>query len=185
MQAAIVHAEFEAIHPFLDGNGRLGRMCIPLFLYKVELIQSPMFYISAFFELNRDEYFHRLYKISKSNDWTSWCKFFLTAVRVQAEENQKKASEILKLYEKKKEQIVNLTHSQYSIHAIDFIFENPIFKSSDFTYIKKIPSPTAKRILTLLRDNEIIRILREARGRRSAFYVFPELLNIAEGRQVF
>jgi Fic family protein len=61
VQLAIIHAEFEALHPFLDGNGRLGRMCVPLFLFKTALIQSPMFYISAFFEANREEYYERFW----------------------------------------------------------------------------------------------------------------------------
>ena len=68
VQLELVHAEFEALHPFLDGNGRLGRMCVPLFMYKTELIQSPMFYISAFFEAHRDEYYERLLSISRDND---------------------------------------------------------------------------------------------------------------------
>ncbi len=76
VQLALVHAEFEALHPFLDGNGRLGRMCVPLFMYKTGLIQSPMFYISAFFEAHRDEYYERLLSISRDNDWTNWCVFF-------------------------------------------------------------------------------------------------------------
>jgi Fic family protein len=185
VQLSIVHAEFEAIHPFLDGNGRLGRMIVPLYMYSVGLIQSPMFYISAFFERNRDEYYERLLSISRDNDWTSWCKFFLQGVIEQAQENQKKAIQILELYEAKKSQIVEMTRSQYAIHALDFIFSRPIFKSTSFIGSQEIPAPTAKRIITLLRDNGILITLREARGRRPAFYVFPELLNTAEGKDVF
>lgn len=185
VQLALVHAEFEALHPFLDGNGRLGRMCVPLFMYKTGLIQSPMFYISAFFEAHRDEYYERLLSISRDNDWTSWCVFFLKAVAVQAQENQKKAQEILTLYENQKGQIISLTRSQYAIHALDFIFSRPIFKSSDFTNCDEIPVPTAKRILSVLRENEILKTLRKARGRRPAVYAFSELLNVAEGRSVF
>lgn len=185
VQLALVHAEFETLHPFLDGNGRLGRMCVPLFMYKTELIQSPMFYISAFFEAHRDEYYERLLSISRNNDWTNWCIFFLKAVAVQAQENQKKAQEILTLYEKQKGQIISLTHSQYAIHALDLIFSRPIFKSSDFTNCNEIPVSTAKRILSVLRENEILKTLREASGRRPAVYAFSELLNVAEGRSVF
>lgn len=180
VQLAIIHAEFEALHPFLDGNGRLGRMCVPLFMFKIGLIQSPMFYISAFFESNREEYYERLLNISRNNNWTSWCEFFLRAVIAQALENQKKTMEILNLYEAKKSQIIELTHSQYAIHALDFIFIHPIFKSSDFTNFQDIPNPTAKRILSILRENSILNTLREARGRRPAFYSFPELLYITE-----
>ena len=176
VQLAFIHAEFEAIHPFLDGNGRLGRMFVPLFMFKMGLIHKPMFYISAFFEKNRDEYYESLLSISRDNDWTGWCEFFLRAVTVQAKRNQQKASDILQLYETKKTQFVDLTHSQFSIHALDFIFARPIFKSSHFTQNNDIPAPTAKRILNILRENQFLITIRPASGRRSAIYAFPELI---------
>jgi len=185
VQLAFIHAEFEALHPFLDGNGRLGRMCVPLFMFKTGLIHTPMFYISAFFEKNRDEYYERLLSISRDNDWTGWCEFFLQAVIVQAQNNQQKASDILQLYETKKIQLVGLTHSQYSIHALDFMFAHPIFKSSHFTQNTDIPTPTAKRILNVLRENKLLLTIRSASGRRSAIYAFSELINTAEGHDIF
>jgi len=185
IQLAIIHAEFEALHPFLDGNGRLGRMLVPLFMVEQNLIQSPLFYISAFFEANRDEYYERLLAISRDDDWTAWCQFFLLAITQQAKENQKKAEEILNLYENKKSQVVDLTHSQYSIHALDYIFSRPIFKASDFVAAEMIPAPSAKRIMKVFRDSGVIKVLRESRGRRPAVYIFSELLNIAEGKTVF
>ncbi len=184
VKLSIIHAEFEAIHPFLDGNGRLGRMCVPLFMNKIRLIHAPMFYISAFFEKNRDEYYERLLAISRDDDWTGWCEFFLKAVLNQARENQIKASEILRLYEDKKKLIAGLTRSQYSIYALDFIFSRPIFKSSDFTGLNEVPTPTAKRILAVLRDHNILTTISEPRGRRSAVFAFRKLINIAEGRDV-
>jgi Fic family protein len=185
VQLALIHAEFEALHPFLDGNGRLGRMCVPLFMYKVGLIQSPTFYISAFFEAHRDEYYERLLSISREGDWTSWSAFFLKAVEIQAGENQRKASEILSLYEAKKDQIVELTRSRYAIYALDFIFSRPIFRASEFTNSNDIPTQTAKRILPVLRDNKILIPLREASGRRSAVYAFKELLDVTEDSSLF
>jgi Fic family protein len=180
VQLAVLHAEFEALHPFLDGNGRLGRMCVPLFMHYRRLIQSPMFYISAFFEKNRDEYYDRLLSISRDDDWTGWCVFFLQAVTEQAQKNKQKASDILRLYEHKKLQIVAITHSQYAIHALDFIFSRPVFKSADFTSMDEIPAPTAKRILTALREHKILKTIKEASGRRSAIYAFSALLDITE-----
>jgi len=84
LQLGILHAEFEAIHPFLDGNGRLGRLIVPLFLMEKGLLAGPNFYISAYFEANRDEYYDRLLRVSSNDDWTGWCIFFLTAVIEQA-----------------------------------------------------------------------------------------------------
>jgi Fic family protein len=129
--------------------------------------------------------YERLLAISRDDDWTAWCQFFLKAVTSQAQENQRKATEILDLYEAKKTQIVKLTHSQYSIHALDFIFGRTVFNASDFTNNAGIPAPTAKRILALLRDNGILITLREASGRRAAVYIFRELMNTAEGKKVF
>jgi Fic family protein len=185
VQLAIIHAEFEALHPFVDGNGRLGRMCVPLFMFKTGIVNTPMFYISAFFESNRDEYYERLLGISRDDDWTGWCAFFLRAIIEQARENQAKTMEMLGLYETRKTQVAELTHSQYAIRALDYIFSRPIFRSSDFAGGSGIPTPTAKRILSVLRDNGILMTLRKARGRRPAFYVFRELMNIAEGKKVF
>jgi Fic family protein len=185
VQLSILHAEFEALHPFLDGNGRLGRMFVPLFLFNCGLIHSPMFYISAFLEANKEEYCERLNAVSRDDNWTDWCVFFLKTIKIQAEENQKKAQSIMELYEEKKKQVVELTHSQYAIHSLDFIFGNPIFKSSLFVGQPAIPDPTAKRILAALRDSGMLKTLREGKGRMSAIYAFSELLNIAEGKNVF
>ncbi|HET6383401.1 MAG TPA: Fic family protein [Armatimonadota bacterium] len=74
-QLAILHAEFEAIHPFLDGNGRMGRLLVPLFLVDKKLMSSPNFYISAYMESHRDEYYDRLLAVSRDDDWTGWCFF--------------------------------------------------------------------------------------------------------------
>lgn len=87
VQVAVLHAEFEALHPFLDGNGRIGRMLVPLFMWQAGLIHRPMFYISAYFEARRDEYYERLLAVLRDDDWIGWCRFFLEAVRAQAEDN--------------------------------------------------------------------------------------------------
>lgn len=185
VQLALIHAEFEAVHPFLDGNGRVGRMLIPLFLWQAKIIQQPMFYISSYLESNRDEYYERLLAISRDNNWTDWCLFFLKALKYQAEDNEKKARAIMDLYNVKKEKLISMTHSQYSILALDWIFEQPVFTSTDFVVSAKIPAPTARRILTIFRENNILDVYEEAAGRKSAFYGFSELLNIVEGREVF
>ncbi|MGV8040217.1 MAG: Fic family protein [Thermoanaerobaculaceae bacterium] len=185
VQLGILHAEFEALHPFLDGNGRLGRMLVPLFLWQSKLIQAPMFYISAYFESHRDEYYERLLAVSRDDDWTGWCRFFLGAVQAQAEINHGKVRDILSLYEESKPRLRALTRSQYAIQALDWLFERPIFKSSDFVKHAGIPEPTAKRIIGVLAKEGILRPLRLGRGRRAAILAFPELLNVAEGYGAF
>ena len=185
VQLAVVHAEFEALHPFLDGNGRLGRMLVPLFLWQTGLIRAPMFYISAYFEAHRNAYYDGLLAVSRDDDWTGWCRFFLQAVKSQAEENLAKAQGIIDLYDNAKGSVIDLTRSQYAIYALDWVFERPIFRASDFVAGSGIPKPTARRILNVLREGGILKTIQEGRGRRAAVVAFPDLLNIAEGEQVF
>jgi len=185
VQLAIVHAEFEAIHPFLDGNGRLGRLMIPLFLVSKGLLSRPNFYLSAYFEEHRDDYYGRLLAVSRDGDWTGWCEFFLRAVIAQAETNQAKAQQILALYQHDKDWIAEITRSQYAVRALDWMFARPIFKASDFVEASGIPRPTATRILRVVRDGGLLTDLRPAAGRRSAVLAFGRLLNIAEGRDAF
>ncbi|MEE9368921.1 MAG: Fic/DOC family N-terminal domain-containing protein [Pontiella sp.] len=184
IQLAILHAELEALHPFLDGNGRLGRMCIPLFMHQVGLIHRPMFYISAYFEANRDEYYDRLLAVSSNGDWSGWCAFFLKAVQMQAEQNLEKANSIFDLYNKMKLKIVEISHSQFAIHALDWIFEQPIFNSSDFIRASGIPKATATRILGVLKE-DVLQVWAEGRGNKPAVYGYGDLLNVAEGYKAF
>lgn len=184
VQLAIVHAEFEALHPFLDGNGRLGRMLIPLFLYSRKLLAAPTFYLSAYLEARRDEYYERLLAVSRDGDWTGWCVFFLGALIAQAEANTLQARKILSLYDAKKRWIMDGIHSQHAIRALDFIFDRPIFRSSDFTNETEIPARSASRILLELKKGGLLEEIFTRSGRRSAILAFPELLIITEGHGV-
>jgi Fic family protein len=183
VQLAIVHAEFESIHPFLDGNGRLGRLIVPLFMVEKKLLTSPNFYVSAYFESHRDQYYERLLAVSRNGDWTGWCAFFLTALVEQAKANQNKALRILELYREQKDWIAVSTRSQYAVKALDWIFARPIFSSSDFVNHVQIPKPTANRILRVLRNDGMLKELRPASGRRPSILAFSLLLSIAEGHE--
>ncbi len=184
VQLAILHAEFESLHPFLDGNGRLGRMLVPLFLWQSGLIRRPMFYISAYFEAHRDAYYDRLLAVSRDDDWPGWCHFFLEAVQTQAEDNLAKTGAILGLYEEMTGRMPEMTRSQYAIRALDWIFERPTFRSSDFVASAAIPAPTARRFLWVLRREGVLKEVLAGGGRRAAVLAFPALLNLAEGREV-
>jgi Fic family protein len=184
VQLAILHAEFEAVHPFLDGNGRLGRLLVPLFLVEKRLLSSPNFYISAFLEANRGEYYDRLLAVSRDDDWTGWCAFFLRAVVQQAETNEARARSILELYRTRKEWITAEIRSLYGVRALDWFFSQPIFKTSDFVTSSGIPKPTANRILLAARRGGLLAEFRPGGGRRAAILSFPELLTITEGSPV-
>lgn len=178
VQLAIVHAQFEIIHPFLDGNGRLGRILIPLFLCEKKVLHSPMFYISEYLESNRDEYYDKLKAISEDRNWNDWIEFFLKAIIEQAEANSIKAKSILDLYNKKKTRITEITHSQYAIKILDTIFARPIFNTTDFIKHSRIPKPSAMRLLRILHKEGILSTLKEGSGRRAEILMFNKLINI-------
>lgn len=186
VQLAVIHAEFEALHPFEDGNGRLGRMIIPLFLFERKVLSGPNFYMSGYLEANRDQYVENLRAISRDGAWTPWCIFFLKSLIEQASENQSKAQAILDLHRQMQRKIAELTHSQYASRIVDFLFSRPIFTSTQFIRELEIPPPTAQRFLSLLlrRDTDVLRTIRKGAGRRAAILAFPKLLNIAEGKPV-
>ncbi len=188
LQTAVLHAQFELLHPFKDGNGRIGRILIPLFLYQKKQLSEPMFYLSEFLEANRDEYYARLKAISMEGDWNGWIAFFLKAISYQAKENSSRVKEIMTLYEQMKTQIHEVTHSQYSVYLLDSLFNRPIFSTSDtckqLKRVHNIHEKTTADLLRQLRDADILTVLQASSGRRSATLCFPALLNLAEGRKV-
>lgn len=178
VQLAIVHAQFEIIHPFVDGNGRLGRILIPLFLFEKEILASPMFYVSEFLEEHRDEYYSRLNGVTKNGQWDNWVEFFLRAIIAQAKVNSQKAKAILNLYNVKKDRITEVTHSSYVIRILDTLFAEPIFSTTRFIKASKIPKASAMRLVKILKKENIIKTLRPGSGRRSEILVFKKLMDI-------
>lgn len=184
LQMAIVHAQFELIHPFKDGNGRIGRILIPLFLYQKKKLSQPMFYLSEYLEANREEYYQRLKNISENGDWNGWVAFFLTAISKQAIENNRRAKEIMALYEEMKGKVSEITHSRYSGYLLEAIFNIPLFRVTDFLEefhrkygVKKI---TTRGLLRQLKNEEILMVLSPGSGQRSAILYFPRLIELLE-----
>ena len=188
LQAAVVHAQFELLHPFKDGNGRIGRILIPLFLYQKKALSEPMFYLSEYLEANREEYYQGLNGISEQGDWNTWIAFFLKAIAVQAKQNSQRVRAIMALYEEMKITIQDITHSQYSVHLLDALFNKPIFKTSDlvkqFSQTYGIHEKTTPGLLRQLKEADILRELQAGSGRRAAVLCFPRLINLAEGKDV-
>lgn len=183
VQTAVVHAQFELLHPFKDGNGRIGRILIPLFLFQKRALSQPMFYLSDYLETHRDEYYTRLNAISAEHDWNGWIAFFLRAVIEQAAHNSARVSAIGKLYGTMKGRIQDVTRSRYTIALLDAIFDRPICAATDYVARSGIPKKTAMALLKQLREAGILAVLQKGRGRRSAVLYFPELLDLAEGRK--
>ena len=184
VQAAVMHAQFELIHPFDDGNGRLGRLLIPLFLYGKKVISRPNFYPSAYLERNRDAYMEALRQLGdKPGDWDGWVLFFLQAIAGQAEETSAKVKEITALYEQLKKRFIELTHSQFAVPMLDAIFERPIFRKAAIE--KKLaatgskPSgPTLHGLLGKLVEHEILTVMQQGKGRRGTLYALEPMMRV-------
>jgi len=178
VQLAIIHAQFEMIHPFGDGNGRLGRIILPLFLHYKQVLATPMFYLSAYFEKDREVYYSKLNAISSNGDWDSWIIYFLKAVKEQSELNIEKAKDIMFLYGEKKEEIRNVTKSQYAVDILDFLFSYPYFTSTKFSQKTNVMPPYSRQVIQKLEEAKIIKLLRKGKGSKPSLYVFPELISI-------
>lgn len=182
VQLAIVHAQFEIVHPFMDGNGRLGRILIPLFLFEKQLLSRPVFYLSSYFERNRDEYVNCLRALGRQKGaWNRWIEFFLVAITRQAEANTEAARSIIDLYERLKERVITLTHSRFAIPILDVLFEHPVLSTRHFEKRSGLPSkPMIMELLKKFRTANILSVIREASGSRAQILLFKELFDLCE-----
>lgn len=178
VQLAIVHAQFEILHPFIDGNGRIGRILIPLFLYHKEIIHQPIFYMSQYLENNRQEYYDALKSITDTGRWEFWIRFFLSGMVQQAEKNIRQTWEIIALYDEMKGIMAEKTHSQWAIQCLDYIFTQPIFNTRDLNRSSNVPKTSAARLLKAMEENDILECVRRGVGRRPSLFAFRKLLNI-------
>lgn len=180
IRTAIAHVEFEALHPFEDGNGRIGRMLITLMLWKLGVLAQPNFFVSGYFESHKDEYIERMRRVSANGDWTGWIIFFLHALHEQATLNIHTANAIFNLYTVMKERFREILNSQLYDKALDFIFGSPIFYNDRFIARSGIPATTARSFSRRLVESGILRTLHPASGRRAALYAFQPLLDLLE-----
>lgn len=178
IKTAITHVEFEALHPFKDGNGRIGRMLITLMLWQAGIISAPHFYISGYLEEQKDQYIDFMRGVSAHDDWTNWCVFFLEALEQQAIKNLQIAENIKDLYEVMKETFRELLASQWCLQALDFVFTNPIFRNSRFTNSSGIPASSAAKFSKILLEHKLLVLVQEASGRRPALYRFEPLMQL-------
>lgn len=178
IKTALMHLEFEALHPFQDGNGRIGRMLITLFLWKEGVLSQPHFYISGFLEENKDLYIDTMRQVSEKDNWEDWIRFFLTAVENQAIKNLEIAENIKTLYEQMKNEFSELLSSKWGLTTLDFVFTNPIFRNNKFTSTSGIPPATAASITKKLLEAEYLVQKQEPSGRRPALYSFEPLMRI-------
>jgi Fic family protein len=178
LRTAIAHVEFEALHPFEDGNGRIGRMLITLMLWQLRVLDKPYFFVSGHFEKHKDEYVERMRAVSEHDDWTGWIVFFLNALSEQAKVNSQTADQIFGLYSNMREKFRKELHSQYHDRALDYVFGNPVFRNDSFVDRANIPASSARALIRKLVDVGLLRTLQPPSGRRAALYAFDPLLNV-------
>lgn len=175
VRIAIIHAQFETIHPFMDGNGRVGRILIPLYLYYVEQIDMPCFFVSEALERDKLKYYTLLNNIRNKNEWSEWIKFFLVTVKNQCDKYIRMISDINLLYEKDLEKASGLVRTGNMRTLINLLYKYPIVNSSTIAQCSNIPSATINRYLNVLVDADILYTDDKSRNRT---YFYYDLLNI-------
>ena len=178
LRTAMTHVEFEALHPFEDGNGRVGRMLITLMLWKLGIISQPNFFVSGYFEENKSEYIERMRAVSERGEWTEWAIFFLKAMHEQASVNIRTADAIFSLYNEMRERFREVLNSQFHDQALDFVFASPVFRNDRFVAKSGMPPSSARSLSRRLVEAGLLRTIEAASGRRAALYAFTPLLDI-------
>ena len=177
LKIALIHYQFETIHPFLDGNGRVGRLMITLYLVEKGILKKPILYLSDFFERNRTLYYNNLTKVREQNDIVQWFKFFLVGVIETAKSSIVTFDNILKLQKEVDEKLQNLgSRSNNARSIISFLYQRPIINANKVKEITGISMPSAYK---LIRELERLEILVEMTGgQRSKQYWFNDYINI-------
>ena len=125
IQCAMMHYQFEAIHPFADGNGRIGRLLVSLFLAEQDLLPKPLLYLSAFFDQHRTQYYDGLLAVSQKSRWEEWVKFFLTAISVQSKEAINNIQKLMELRTKYQTMVRTKSSGKNAVLLLDYLFSNP------------------------------------------------------------
>jgi Fic family protein len=163
VHAGLAHAQFETIHPFLDGNGRVGRLLITFLLVFGGVLHRPLLYLSVYLKRNRAEYYDRLMAIRNSGDWESWLRFFLTGVAQTAEEATATARAILDLREEHRHRVQEQTAGVNGLRLLDLLFERPLVHVNLVKDSLGISFVTANRLVEQL---ESLGVLDEITGRK-------------------
>jgi Fic family protein len=176
IKCGLVHAQFETIHPFLDGNGRMGRLLITLLLCEQKALSKPLLYISHYFKLNRLEYYDRLMNIRTKGDWEGWLKFFLKGVILVANQAVSTSRKIVNLQSTHRQLVSERIISAHSYNLLEYLFQRPIINTKKAAQALGISFATASRLITLFCENSI---LEEMTGKnRNRVYVYKSYLDI-------
>jgi len=175
IQCAMMHVQFETIHPFLDGNGRVGRLLITFFLMQRGRLSEPLLYLSAFIDAHKGDYYDLLQRVRTHGDWVPWIRFFLQGVTEIATEAGQQSKELHRLREQYRSQ---LRDKPNALALIDELFVNPYMTIGRGAKVLNKTHPTAKAAISVLEEKKI---LKEVSGRQwGRFYVCSAVLNALE-----
>jgi Fic family protein len=177
LKIGLVHYQFETIHPFLDGNGRVGRLMVPLYLVSKGIIQKPVLYLSDFFEKNRRLYYDNLTSVRDNDDIEQWYKFFLVGVIETAKNGIKTFDKIMQLQKQTDSDIQTLgSRAAKAKIVIDYLYKRPIITADKVSEVVSISMPSAYKLIA---DLEKLNILKETTGsQRGRMYSFENYINL-------
>lgn len=177
LKIALVHYQFETIHPFLDGNGRVGRLMISLFLAEKNILKKPVLYLSDFFERNRTLYYDNLMRVREKNDITQWFKFFLVGVIETAKKSIETFDNILKLQKEVDAKLLTLGSRMTNAHTIiNYLYQHPIIGAYKAQEITAISLPSVYKLIAELEKLNII--VEITGGKRSKLYLFKDYIEL-------
>jgi Fic family protein len=178
IKSGVMHYQFETVHPFRDGNGRIGRLLITLFLCKSELLSQPLLYLSAYLEKHKEEYNNLLLDVSMKGNIEAWLKFFLKGIKIQADDAIERAIRLENYHNECREILQQKSQSNNVLTVLDHLFENPYIKIPEVAKILKSHYPTAENNIKILIDNGI---LKESTGKkRDRIFYAPKIREILE-----
>jgi Fic family protein len=177
IQCAVMHEQFEAIHPFLDGNGRVGRLLITLFIVERGRLSQPLLYLSDYIEAHRQEYYDSLQRVRTDGDWLGWLHFFFAGVEQTARAAVRQASRLMDLRESYRQR---LSRKPNALKLLDELFVNPYLTAARAVRVLGVSDPTARQAITLLQEQGL---LGEMTGRSwGRIYLARPILEAIEDR---
>lgn len=178
LQIALIHYQFETIHPFLDGNGRIGRLLITLFLIERKVISTPTLYISYYLKINRIEYYDRMSQVRNTGNYEQWVLFFLNAISQSAKDAIYTIDELASLHEKNIKIFDNFSKRQreYILKVFNYLESNPIIEIGKTAKALNISYNTVSKVVNILIDAEIIE--QSNKVGRTKIYSYKDYLNI-------
>ena len=181
IRLALIHYHFEAIHPFLDGNGRIGRLLLTLLLFAEELLPQPLLYLSAYFEQHRQQYYHLLLAVSQAGAWSEWINFFLQGVAEQSKDAIQRSKRLFDLWQNYRQKLQSARSSALALQLADELFSYPAITVAQSAKRLKITYRSAGLHIEKLAR---LGILKEVTGqRRNRVFMAPEIVRIIEAQK--